>query len=208
MNSQLRKSFLRRAFELASVLGLAVVVGVAWHYATDARRRLYEAQHTLQQLPEQASVRVQLEKDLRTHEHDVARVNELLVERRAIGDVIAAIEGVAGKSRILVQVADVTAEEQPAAAASGLLTPVRLKLSAVGQAEALLRFLFDVEHLPYILHVDRLDLTSSAVNVGESALNLPVPSVDPADALSSGRESSSASQLSTDIILMIRDVAP
>lgn len=210
MNALLKKSLLRRALEVVIVFGLAVAVGFAWHFATDARRRLHVAQYTLQQLPEQASARVQLEKELRSHEHDVARVEKLLVERRGLGEVIAAIEAVGAKRRIQVQVANVTAEEEAdqAGPVDGILIPVRLTLSAAGSAEALLRFLSDVEHLPYVLHVDSLDLTSLAANSTTRALNLPVPSVSPDGTDIIVRESALTSQLSTDVILMIRNDAP
>lgn len=203
MERALKLLITRRIIESSLALGLIVGIVFLWRHTAAARLQFFSAQRALQNVPQQVSQQTSLAVEIDKHRHDISRLRAYVVERQNIGEVIAAIEAAGHRHKLSVQIADV-AEASPLSESSDeLLSDVRLKLTAVGRPEAMLRFLHTVEHVPYLLYLESWQLDTGPDGSGSLGDQLVVPTVAPQSDGSQPSMVAADGHVQADIILTI-----
>lgn len=161
--------------------GVAVLLAgaiILWFIVRQQQAAVVALQHEREQVP-QAELRLTtLNAQLKKYAPVVTTLEGATVIRDKIGDVIGVIEKEAVGRGVEVEFADITEkqvfdEQGQLAKQSGPIQLIQIKMVAVGEPEALLEFLYAVEHLPFLLHLDAWRLDSVA------PVQPPRPSVSP-----------------------------
>lgn len=158
---------------------LLVTLGLAWQQLSRMSQRVNEARHNLENIPQELLRQEGLASDLKKQDVRLQELEKLLPSREAIGDVVAVIENVAQKNGVKVIVPDVKEEirygrDNKPIAQTGRYQDVRLVIQGYGDPHRLLAFLYEVEHLPYVLKVPAWEVTTD-YRVVPAALTVSAP---------------------------------
>lgn len=200
-----RRTWLIGGLELALLLGLStVLVWLSWAIQ-EARRELAERERRAAQIFAHVGEASALAAELEAREAVLRDVALLVPAERDIGSVVALLEREAVKRRVTLRVPQVEEvkldqEDGDRLPPAGPLRDVRLQLVVSGEAERVLSFFRQVEHLPYLLRVVQWELVRADSPAG-GATGGSVPVQGPP--LGEQREREAAAQLSVELTLEV-----
>lgn len=151
--------------EAAIAIGVVVGLWYGWQMLRQVRSEVIAAQQKIENIPQQQLQQEEVASELKRQDARLRQLGNYLPRREAIGDVVAAIEGVAQKNGIAVIVPEVTddvrigADRKPITQ-TGRYRDVRLTVQGYGDPIKLIAFLHGVEHLPYIIKVPDFEVTT------------------------------------------------
>lgn len=135
-----------------------------WQMLSNFREEVLQGASTLEMRPEEQVLFASVQSEISRRGDDVASVESLIVERNQLGDVVGQIEGAAQDAGVLVALPEVEEkavfnEHGNEVEPSGPIQEVRIAIVATGSPRDLLEFLYQLEHLPYLVTLDdwRLD---------------------------------------------------
>lgn len=147
-----------RASEVTLVLVLVGVVTVLSLRIQSARRQIAEQYIALEQSLGDMGHMTGLKEGLSYRQHDIDHILAFVLERRALGDVVGALEKSAERLGLSLTVPQVEEEVKldengEPIEPTGPMREVRLHLVVSGSPEGTLRWLHAVEYQPYLLTV-------------------------------------------------------
>lgn len=158
-------------WRVSQLFGVGALVGIVVYVAPLLERVRLEffkqqlATETVLQTRVQAAA---LTAEFGKRAHDLERVDALLLQRDNFADLITMLEGQALRYEVSMRVPRITEAADEKQAEEKLhggraLEDVHVQVVASGSAEDLLRFLYAVDHLPYLLTVPTWELTVGSV---------------------------------------------
>ncbi|MBI1833601.1 MAG: hypothetical protein HYR90_02125 [Candidatus Andersenbacteria bacterium] len=140
------------------------------HNQAMAARNAYTAAiNELEQTPLRLLESASRAADLSRREFDISRIQHLLVPRNQIVDVVSAIEAQAKRHQVEVSIPEIVESEE----AGGVIQDITVRVSVDGNPENIVDFSHSVEHLPYLLNVERWSLSTRSFAVPQSAAQAP-----------------------------------
>lgn len=158
-------------WRVGQLLGVGALVGAVVYIAPlleQVRLELFKQQRATETVLQTRVQAAALKTELDKRAHDLERVGALFLPRENFDDLISTLEGQALRYRVSMHVPRIieAADEQKAEAklhSGRAIEDVRVQVVASGSAEDLLRFLYAVDHLPYLLTVSTWELTVGSV---------------------------------------------
>ena len=157
-NQVLRRRIIARSVE--ALLLIAGVVGVVWGvgYVSSLRSQACQTQQLIEQRPNDALYFAGLKNALRENENDLTELSTLVPDREELGDLIGSLEALGRRYNVTVLVPEVA--EVVVLNEGGILVPptgpfldIRMETTAEGEPLDLLRWLYAVEHMPYLVEI-------------------------------------------------------
>jgi hypothetical protein len=180
----MRSYGLKRAVE-----GLVVLVllgSLAWGYPVVARMREESARRQLEfeNIPLNAGQEAELEREFKGQQPALARVRTVAIQEKNIGYFVSVLETLAAESQVVVEVPEVKEiipldESGQPLPIVGPVRDIELKIQAKGTPPDLLRYLYAVEHVPYLVAIPDWSV-SAADQTRAQAQRAPVASPSPA----------------------------
>lgn len=171
---------------IEGVLAAALVVGLwfGWQELRQIRQGITQSQQMVENMPQQQLAQDDLASELKKQDARLRQLEKLLPPREAVGDVVAAIEGLEKKHGVRIIVPDVKEEirygrDNKPIPQTGPYLDIRLVVQGYGDPERLLAFIYDVEHLPYLLKIPTWEVTTHFLVV-PAALTVSAPIETPA----------------------------
>ncbi len=211
MNKQLQHSLIWRGFK---VLIMAVLIGAVITLGTmiqNSRVKIINKQLALEQSligeVHQSTQKIKLNERL----PDLNRIRAVVPTQNDLSDFISRLEAEAAKLNINISIPEVTEEKMYDASGqeitpTSVLRAVHLKLEGRGDPANLVRYLHQIEHLPFLLKVTALSL-----HVGKNEVYTPIgfsAQVPPSDMPPNNQPPVASSTLTVDIVLTISVESP
>lgn len=209
----LRPFVIRRLVEVIVFIGVLTAASIGQHYFMQAKVQYLATQEVITQQPEHAAYLVQVRKTIAERLPDIARINQLIVNRSEIHSFLEFIETTALTTKVTVEVNSIH-EEKVAAPTTNEepLFPevqigfevVRLTVISRGAPKQLFEFLHRLEHSQYLAIVPNWRVTATATGDQSGAKSRTPAGIGapPGAGTSSSREESG--QMQADVILIVR----
>lgn len=175
----LRTLALNRLVEVVVVILMIIGHVWLWSQVVEERNAMYEQQRQIEEAPQRAAQQVALGSQLELFQHDINRIQNLLLQRSAVGSFVGVIEQQGRLHGVRLTVPDIVEEKvrgengQEVVKASSF-PEVRFTVLASGDPIQLVQLLHALEHLPYVIRLANWNIsTNPAVVPAELRQEVP-----------------------------------
>lgn len=162
------KSLLHRLallLEFLVSLGLLGGIWYGWREVERLQQHIQASQQHIAQEPHVALQHSAQQVELKKFEARLGQLEHMVVPREKVGDVVTRLEGVAREENIRIIVPDikevvVIGKDNKPVPSTGRYVDIRLTVKGSGNPADLVSFLYQVEHLPYLLRVPTWRVTT------------------------------------------------
>jgi len=144
----------------------------------DIRRDLLAVQLSLDRSLGESVYEAWLQDQLELHKQDITRIERVMPAKEEIGQVVGIIEEEANKRGITVRIPvikeeRVVDESGDEVERTSPVKTVRMQIQGQGEGPALIDFMHEIEHLPYLLGTVLFSFDADAERVTGSAMLVP-----------------------------------